>query len=294
MATLVVALTGVIPASSAPPDRVEICHVDEAGEWRLLTVPDRGVIVTAHLSHGDGLPGEQVPGTAGQSFDDGCVPRINELLLLQWIAPFSANPYAATGDTDLLAGSLVLEPLAEFAPDGSIVPALATQIPSEANGGISEDLTQITWTLREGVQWSDGSPLTADDVVFTWEYCTNSFCTGDFSFENVVSVVAADDLTVTITFDGPTRYPFAAFVGYASPVIQRAQFQDCVGVDPFACAEQDRAPIGTGPYVVTESRDADGTVFYEWNPLYRGVADGDPFFGAVELRAGGDPRPPAL
>lgn len=90
-----------------------------------------------------------------------------ELKLLLWQAPSTLNVYLSTGTKDMLASSLILEPLATFAPDGEIIPTLAQEIPTVENGGISEDLTSITWKLKEGVKWSDGTDLTAEDVKFT-------------------------------------------------------------------------------------------------------------------------------
>ena len=103
----------------------------------------------------------------------------------------------------------MLEPLARFRPDGELEPWLATEIPTRENGGISEDLRQITWTLKPGVLWSDGTPLTADDVVFTWEYCTDPAggCAAQSYFDGVESVEAVDETTVRITFDAPTPCP---------------------------------------------------------------------------------------
>jgi peptide/nickel transport system substrate-binding protein len=103
----------------------------------------------------------------------------------------------------------------------------------------------------------------------------------------VTSVVADDEFTVTITFDAPRPYPFTPFVSYTSPVIQAAQFADCVGAAAKSCSDQNFAPIGTGPYMVTELRPED-TVTYAFNPNYRGAADGQPFFGTVTIKGGGD------
>jgi peptide/nickel transport system substrate-binding protein len=210
------------------------------------------------------------------------------LLLLQWQAPSQANALLSTGTKDLLASSLVLEPLAEFDPDGNIVPALAAEVPTAENGGISEDQTQITWTLKEGVLWSDGTPFTANDVVFTWQYCIDELtgCASD-TFQAVTNVEALDDLTVQITFDSPQPYPFVPFVGYTNPVLQEAQMAECVGDAAKSCTDQNFAPVGTGPYMVTELRPED-TVLYEMNPNYRGVAEGKPFFGSVEIKGGGE------
>ncbi len=211
-----------------------------------------------------------------------------DLLLLQWQAPSQANALLSNGTKDLLAGSLVLEPFAWYAPDGSIVPALATEVPTQSNGGISEDLTTITWNLRDVVVWSDGTPFTSADAVFTYEYCTNeeTGCSVQ-AFADVASVVADDDYTVTITFNDPKPYPFEPFVGYTTPVIQAAKFADCVGAAAKAFSDENFMPIGTGPYMITELRPED-TVVATFNPNYRGAAEGKPFFGTVTIKGGGD------
>ncbi len=222
-------------------------------------------------------------GGTGTDVLSSCNEASEKLVLAQWEAPSHLNAYLTTAETDLLASSLVLESLAEMAPDGSIVSALATEIPTRSNGGISEDRTEITWTLRSGVVWSDGSALTAADVVFTWEYCTNQLtgCTTD-AFSNVVDVAALNDATVRVTFDGPAAYPFDPFVGYRSPIIQRAQFLGCIGSAAQGCIAQNSMPVGTGPYVVTEF-EADERVSYELNGRYRSVSEGAPFFTTIEL-----------
>ena len=210
------------------------------------------------------------------------------LVLLQWQAPSQANALLSSGTKDILAASIVIEPLAEINPDGTFAPVLATEIPTASNGGISDDLTQITWTLRDDVMWADGTPFTAADVVFTFDYCEDEAtgCSTE-AFSAVDTVVADDDHTVTITFDEAKPYPFEPFVGAISPVIQKAQFESCIGEAAKACSDENFMPVGTGPYVVTELRPED-TVLYEMNPNYRGIADGKPFFGTVEIKGGGD------
>jgi peptide/nickel transport system substrate-binding protein len=250
------------------------------GDETTTTAGDGGGDDTTTTS-GDGTD-TTTPPTGGGAGEGG------NLLLLQWQAPSQANPYLSTGTKDIQAGSLVLEPLAEYDTTGELVPALATELPTVENGGISEDLTTITWTIQEGVLWSDGTPLTADDVVFTWEYCSDE-ATGCISpaHTNVENVEAVDDLTVTITFTGATPWPYVPFVGATDPVIQRAQFADCVGAAAKECTDQNFQPVGTGPFMVTELRPED-TVLYEMNPNYRGIEEGKPFFGTAEIKGGGD------
>lgn len=211
------------------------------------------------------------------------------LLLLQWQAPSLANPYLSGGSKDVLAASLVLEPLARIDPSGSVVPTLATEVPTVANGGVSEDLTTITWTLQDGLVWADGSAVTSEDVVFSWEYCVNETtgCTSLDNFAGVTNVVADDATTVTVTFDSPTPYPYLPFVGPQAVIIQKAQFADCIGEAAVTCTDQNFQPIGTGPFTITELR-AEDTVLYAYNENYRGVSEGKPFFGTVEIKGGGD------
>ncbi len=208
------------------------------------------------------------------------------LTILYWQAPSLPGPYLSSGFKDRDAGAVTLEPLAVYDPDGVLTPVLASEVPTLENGGVAQDLLSITWTLREGLRWSDGSPLTADDVVFTWRYCADheTGCTGADAFEGIASVEALDELTVRITFEEPTPYPYNAFVSTSSPVISREQFADCVGAVATTCDEQNYAPLGSGPYRIV-SFQPNSEAEYERNPFYRGPA---PFFDRVVLKGGGD------
>ena len=109
-----------------------------------------------------GSEGEDNGGDEAQGAGQG-----GSATLLYWQAPTILNPYLSRGTKDAEAASLVIEPLAEYTPNGEIVPVLATQVPTSENGGVSADRTRITWNIREDALWSDGTPLTANDVVFT-------------------------------------------------------------------------------------------------------------------------------
>ena len=207
------------------------------------------------------------------------------LTIRYWQAPSIPNTYLSTGTKDTDAGAVTLEPLASYTPEGSLTPRLAAIIPTVANGGVAPDLTSITWTLRDGLQWSDGSDMTAEDVVFTWRYCTDEAtgCTAIDSFSGIVAVEAPDELTVRITFDAPTPYPYSAFVGAGVPIISRAQFGDCVGAAATICHRENLEPLGTGPYRILTFDSNEGAT-YERNPHYRGET---PYFERVEIIGGG-------
>ena len=67
--------------------------------------------------------------------------RDGQLNILYWQAITILNPYLSGGTKDLQAASMILEPLANYDEGGTLVPTLAMDIPTVANGGVSADLT---------------------------------------------------------------------------------------------------------------------------------------------------------
>lgn len=210
-----------------------------------------------------------------------------EANIIMWQAPSTMNMFLSSGTKDIIASSMVLEPLAGFQPDGTLFPELAQEIPSLENGGISDDLTSITWKLKEGLKWSDGTPVTSADLVFTAEYCMHpeGGCAQLAKYEGVESVEAIDDLTVKVNFTEPRPDPFAAFVGGQSPIIQKAQFEKCLGAAAPTCTEENFNPIGTGPFRVVSFKTND-VIEFEANPEYRDPEK--PAFAKLTMKGGGD------
>ena len=208
------------------------------------------------------------------------------LKLLWWQAPTILNPHLAQGTKDYDAARLVLEPLASVGPDGKPVANLAAEIPTVENGGISKDLKTITWKLKPGVKWSDGTDFTADDVVFNYQYLSDkeTASTDAKTVAGIDSVVAKDPTTVVVTWKEPNPYPYQAFTGALGQIIQKKQFQDFLGAKAKD-APGNLKPIGTGPYVVSDFKPGD-VVTYTANPNYRDPSK--PFFKDVQLKGGGD------
>ena len=174
--------------------------------------------------------------------------------IIYWQAPSILNPYLSGGTKDLESSSLVIEPMGRYDPTGALVPYLAEEIPTVANGGVSSDLKSITWKLKSGLLWSDGTAVTSADVKFSADYCIHPDmgCASLSYFDGVQSVDIVDKLTVKVNFDSPKPNPYGPFMGYTTPIIQKAQFENCVGASAPNCTEQNFGPIGTGPFVVTD------------------------------------------
>ena len=206
--------------------------------------------------------------------------------VIYWQAPSILNPYLSGGTKDLESSSLVLDPLIKFNEKGEMVAALAEDVPTVANGGFSADFKTITYKLKKGLKWSDGTPFNAQDVLFTFEYCRDiKGCAKSSTFTPVDKVVALDDHTIRITFKAAKPYPYDIFGGATTPIIQKAQFKDCLGDKAPTCSKQNFNPVGTGPFMVKDFRPND-VIQMVANPNYRDPAK--PAFATLTLKGGGD------
>ena len=230
-----------------------------------------GVIASAVLA----------PAAMAQRASDGNVS------IIYWQAPSILNPYLSGGTKDVESASLVIEPLGRYNETGELVAWLAEEIPTVANGGVSEDLTSITWKLKSGLLWSDGTPVTSADVKFTADYCMDpeGGCAQLSFFDGVESVDIIDDLTVKVTFNQPKPNPYGPFMGGQSPIIQMNQFKDCMGAKAPECTEANFNPIGTGPFVVDEFKPND-VITMSANPNFRDP--NKPAFATLTFKGGGD------
>jgi peptide/nickel transport system substrate-binding protein len=210
-----------------------------------------------------------------------------QVRMLYWAAPTLLNPHLAVAPKDFEASQLFYEPLADIDTEGTVVPVLAAEVPSAANGGLAPDGTWVRWRLKRGVTWHDGRPFTADDVVFTWRYAADPATAAPSagSYQGIDRIERVDDHTVTIVFKRPTPYWADAFCSAAGMVLPRHVF------DPYRGGRSREAPanlrpVGTGPYRFVDFKPGD-VLHAEINPAYH--VGGRPFFDAIELKGGGDP-----
>ncbi len=208
------------------------------------------------------------------------------LKLLSWQAPTILNPHLSTGFKDAEASRISLEPLASFNAEGEMIPFLAAEIPSLANGGLAKDGRSVTWKLKKNILWSDGTPFSAQDVAFTYKFITNPQvgATTVGNYETVKSVVALDDYTLKIEFKDPNPAWFLPFVGGEGMILPRHAYQNYLG-EKARQAPANLLPLGTGPYRVSQFKPGD-VVVYEVNPHFRELKN--LAFQRLELKGGGD------
>jgi len=207
------------------------------------------------------------------------------LKLLWWQAPTLINPHFAIGTKDQEGSRIFYEPLAAWDDEGNLLPVLAAEIPSRESGTLAADGKSVTWKLKPGVKWHDGKPLTADDLVFNWQYAKDpATATTTIGSYKDIKVEKVDDLTVRVLFDKPTPFWADAFVGTAGSIIPKHLFADYIGAKSRD-APANLVPVGTGPYKFAEFRPGD---------MLRGDRNTDyhlpnrPFFDTIEMKGGGD------
>ncbi|MBL8320325.1 MAG: peptide ABC transporter substrate-binding protein [Burkholderiaceae bacterium] len=207
------------------------------------------------------------------------------LKLIYWQASVHLNPHYAGGTKDQDASRIFYEPLAGWDTEGNLIPFLAAEIPTRANGGLSADGKSVTWKLKRGVKWHDGKDFTADDVVFTAQYA------GDPAAAMVtvatykdIKVTKVDSHTVRVDFAKPTPFWAEPLVGSAGLILPKHVFE------PFSGAKSrenpaNTKPVGTGPYKIVEFKPGD-MLRAEANKDYH--VPNQPFFDTLEVKGGGD------
>lgn len=142
--------------------------------------------------------------------------------------PTSLDPHKLSGDWENRIAGDIFEGLVTEDPKAEPIPGQA------AEWTVSDDGLVYTFTLRDGVQWSDGAPVTADDFVFAFQRLMNpetaavyaylqysiknaeAINTGEVTDLDELGVKAIDDKTVEITLERPTPYFIGALTHYTA------------------------------------------------------------------------------
>jgi peptide/nickel transport system substrate-binding protein len=160
--------------------------------------------------------------------------------------PTCLDPHVGGNYPQALLSSQYIEELTAL-DDGKPVPALAKSWTT------SDDGTTLTFTLRDDVTFTDGTPFDAAAVVANIEHVQDpatASSTGYLALQSITKATATDDHTVTLTLSRPDSALLESFsqpwVGMESPkALQRSQETNC------------ESPVGTGPFEVTAWKHGD-------------------------------------
>jgi peptide/nickel transport system substrate-binding protein len=196
------------------------------------------------------------------------------VILGSWAESPNLNPYYLSGPE---SGSfMTVEGLLAISVDGTYTANLITEVPTSDNGGLSADGLTVTYHLIDGLVWSDGEPVTSEDIRFTWEAILNpnNAVVKTLGHERIVSVDTPDELTAVVTLDGP----YVAYLTLFPALLPEHVLGDMESMDN---ADYNRAPIGTGPYRVVDWVSG-SHIELEPNPNYR--FEGKPNIDSVFIK----------
>ncbi len=161
----------------------------------------------------------------------------------------SFNPLVAVEAPAYVSFSLQYNLLLDFAPDDlAPMPGIATEVPTEENGGISADGLTWTYQIREGMTWSDGEPLTAHDVAFTYDYILeNAFGCCKSYLKFVTDVTAPDDTTLVIE----TSQPAVGMLSIYNYILPEHIWKD-IDKEEAKTFENYPDPVTSGPFHLTD------------------------------------------
>ena len=217
------------------------------------------LLVAAWFAFGDAI--------SGGSSDDP--DRFTEAIVGK---PSRANPlFAYLNDTDRDIVSLVFNGLTRLSQDGTVVPDLAE------SWDVSPDGRTVTFHLRDGVTFHTGSPLTSQDVVFTYGMLADPALQGDpdqAPLWRQLHCTGPDTLTVSCELPAP----FSPFLAYASiGILPATLFPGATAASIFDNTFN-MSPTGTGPYRIAQM-DQDSAVLRS-NASYH---LGTPLIDEIEL-----------
>ncbi|WP_373414719.1 peptide ABC transporter substrate-binding protein [Ensifer aridi] len=159
--------------------------------------------------------------------------------------PTVFNPLMAHIEVDDAVHFSVFDALFRMDPKGVLQPNLAAEVPTQKNGGISEDGLNWRIRLRDDVRWHDGEPFTAEDVKFTLELITNpkfrAWRTGGHSLVRDITVVSPTEITWRM------EEAFAPYLSFLAETFMVPKHILEKEADPNAAAFN-QAPVGTGAF----------------------------------------------
>ncbi len=191
------------------------------------------------------------------------------------------NPLLIEGASTATIVPLIYSYLLTIDDRGRLVPDVATEVPTQANKGISRDGLTIKYHLRKNVKWQDGAPLTARDVVFSYDAVMNprNNLPSRDGYEQIRRVRAAGAYTVIVTL----KTPYAPILSWFLAPNQNYGIlpEHLLGRYPDVNhVPYDAMPIGSGPFRVVQWVRGDHLRLVR-NPSYYA---GAPAIGEITLK----------
>ena len=201
------------------------------------------------------------------------------IVMGEWEAPTNLNPFFTTAFTTFEALQPALRGFVTISSDGKYVPDLAASIPTVDNGKvvITGNTFTVEVTLKPGLKWSDGTPLTMNDWKYTWQWandpaqsgCTN--CTIGFPEISAIDV-SADGLTATMHF----KELYAGWLSFLGTAILPEHYFSKLSIADASKSMPVSSAIKnvpwSGPFMITNASPTE--IDYDKNPYWNAGVSG--------------------
>lgn len=182
--------------------------------------------------------------------------------------PVSLNPLYLQGEIGYVVSELGYSYLTNYDSRGNMIADVALHVPTTGNAGISHDGLHVTYQLRQGVRWQDGTELSSRDVVFTYLAIMNPANTipSRYGYDQIATVNSPDAHTVVVTLKRPYSPIISYFFGGDSnyPILPAHLLATFANLNHAAYND---LPIGSGPFAFARWSHGDN-FSVKANPTY--------------------------
>jgi peptide/nickel transport system substrate-binding protein len=208
-----------------------------------------------------------------------------------WIDDLYEEPDSLLGNASsetfaVMVDQTIYTPLFYGDPQGNLHPGLVTEIPTVQNGGISSDLKTWTFHLRKGLKWSDGQPLDARDVDYTWRAWTNPKygANSTVGFNLITGAdVSSDNLSITFHL----KQAFSPFVAIwadgGNALLPMHHFSSMKPEQITKSADNLNPSVTNGPFKMSESKPGDHYTVVR-DPMWYRASEGIPYLDSIVFR----------
>ncbi len=235
---------------------------------RLVAVLAAVTLVAAACSNDDGGGG----GDSGTPTKGGSAVFGAE----QWMV--CLNPITSCAFSSWYAYSVqfnTMPRLLELDTSGNYVPSTAEAVPTLEDGTVTEDPFSVSYTIRDDAVWADGSPITSEDVEFTWRAIMNtSGAIGRSGYDKITEVTTDDPKEFTIEFSEVYVDWPDLFGGGLQFILQKEAFPNFANDPKPDLSEemQDEIPFSGGPWILED-----------WNKQELTLSRNENYWGDVAL-----------
>ncbi|HEX8938953.1 MAG TPA: ABC transporter substrate-binding protein [Candidatus Limnocylindrales bacterium] len=215
-----------------------------------------------------------------------------KVITAEWQFIDTLNEYYAQAESDIEVGVSAFEDFVRTTNDLKYMPVLVKELPTVDNGQVvvNGDKMDVTWHLKDGMKWSDGSPITCDDLIATWKWIMDKDNTGLAGGTTGWEDITGIDGTGTTTCVEHFGKVYEGYLTLVAPLLPGKYIQSVAVKD----AGTKLWPLGdptkgvySGAYIPTAIK-TDAQVTLSANPQWKTISGHDPYLDQLIWKYYGD------